>query len=264
MVARPGAFACSDDQLTRIWAAAQYTLRLCMQGLMIDGIKRDRMPWAGDQALSTLANAYALGAGGIVADGLVALGRPVHGYVNGIADYSLWWVVNAELRLRYFGDEAFARREADRLDAFVADLARHAGHDGAFRPAAQRGGFVDTGPGSVFLDWGLALDHGRDAVALQMLWYWALRSAERALDRTRHPGAIRWRDLADTLEATLRDARVARIATDAGRTTSTPGRRFAPPRMRISSRCWPACTTTMRFRQAWPTPCASALPARRS
>ena len=205
VVARPGAFACSDDQLTRIWAAAQYTLRLCMQGLMIDGIKRDRMPWAGDQALSTLANAYALGAGGIVADGLVALGRPVHGYVNGIADYSLWWVVNAELRLRYFGDEAFARREADRLDAFVADLARHAGHDGAFRPAAQRGGFVDTGPGSVFLDWGLALDHGRDAVALQMLWYWALRSAERALARTRHPGAIRWRDLADTLEATLRE-----------------------------------------------------------
>ena len=95
-VDRPGAFACSDDRLTRIWASAQYTLRLCMQGLMIDGIKRDRMPWAGDQALSTLANAFALGDGGIVADGLVALGRPDHGYVNGIADYSLWWVVNAE------------------------------------------------------------------------------------------------------------------------------------------------------------------------
>jgi raffinose/stachyose/melibiose transport system permease protein len=100
VVARPGAFACSDEQLTRIWAAAQYTLRLCMQGLMIDGIKRDRMPWAGDQALSTLANAYALGEGGVVADGLVALGRPDHGYVNGIADYSLWWVVNSDLRMR--------------------------------------------------------------------------------------------------------------------------------------------------------------------
>jgi hypothetical protein len=30
---------------------------MCMQGLMTDGIKRDRMPWAGDQALSTLCNA---------------------------------------------------------------------------------------------------------------------------------------------------------------------------------------------------------------
>ena len=205
VVERPGAFACSDEELTRIWAAAQYTLRLCMQGLMIDGIKRDRMPWAGDQALSTLANAFALGEGGVVADGLVALGRPEHGYVNGIADYSLWQVVNADLRLRCFGDEAFALAEADRLDRFVADLAEHVGHDGVFRPAAQRGGFVDSGPGSVFLDWGLALEHGRDPVALQMLWYWALRSAERVLERTGHPGAARWSELADTLEDTLRE-----------------------------------------------------------
>lgn len=203
VIDRPGAFACSDDQLTRIWAASQYTLRLCMQGLMIDGIKRDRMPWAGDQALSTLANAYALGAGSLVADGLVALGRPDHGYVNGIADYSLWWVVNAELRLRHFGDLAFAETEATRLNAFVADLARHAGDDGVFRPADQPGGFVDSGPGSVFLDWGVALESGRDPVALQMLWYWALRSAQRVLAAARHQNAERWGDLADSLADTL-------------------------------------------------------------
>ena len=202
---RPGAFACSDDRLTRIWTSAQYTLRLCMQGLMIDGIKRDRMPWAGDQALSTLANAFAVGDGGIVADGLVALGRPDHGYVNGISDYSLWWVVNAGLRLRYFAEEAFANREQDRLHAFVEDLARHAGHDGVFRPPSQSGGFVDAGPGSVFIDWGLSLEHGRDSVALQMLWCWALRSAERVLARTGHPGASRWGELASRLEATLRE-----------------------------------------------------------
>ncbi|MET0713902.1 MAG: hypothetical protein ABWY57_03225, partial [Mycetocola sp.] len=203
VIDRPGAFACSDDQLTRIWAASQYTLRLCMQGLMIDGIKRDRMPWAGDQALSTLANAYALGSGGVAADGLVALGHAEHGYVNGIADYSLWWVVNAELRLRYFGDLAFSEAEADRLDAFVADLATHAGEDGVFRPADQPGGFVDSGPGSVFLDWGVALEIGRDPVALQMLWYWALRSAQRVLAAARHTKAARWGDLAASLAATL-------------------------------------------------------------
>ena len=205
VVDRPGAFACSDDRLTRIWASAQYTIRLCMQGLMIDGIKRDRMPWAGDQALSTLANAFAIGDGDVVADGLVALGRPDHGYVNGISDYSLWWVVNADLHLRYFGDDRFARQEQDRLHAFVEDLARHAGHDGVFRPASQPGGFIDSGPGSVFIDWGLSLDHGRDSVALQMLWCWALRSAERVLGRSRHPGSQRWGALATSLEATLRE-----------------------------------------------------------
>ncbi|GAA2042969.1 hypothetical protein GCM10009819_31890 [Agromyces tropicus] len=203
-LARPGAFACSDDRLTRIWASAQYTLRACDQGLMVDGIKRDRMPWAGDQALSTLANAFALGDGGVVADGLVALGRPDHGYVNGIADYSLWWVVNADLYVRYFGDLAFAAREADHVDAFVADLARFADDRGIFRPKAQRGGFVDSGPGSVFLDWGLAIEDGRDPVALQMLWSWALRSAARLLGRVDHRGGARWAALADRVEATVR------------------------------------------------------------
>jgi hypothetical protein len=200
----PGAFACSDEQLTQIWSASQYTLRTCMQGLMIDGIKRDRMPWAGDQALSTLANAYALGQGGVVADGLVALGRPDHGYVNGLADYSLWQVVNAGARLRCFGDLDLARAEADQLDAFVADIARQADADGVFHPERQEDGFSHSGAGSVFLDWGISLDDGRDPVALEMLWLWALRSAGHVLDRCGHPGAVRWRALATTLRSTLR------------------------------------------------------------
>lgn len=203
-VGGPGAFACSDDRLTRIWAVAQYTLRMCAQGLTIDGIKRDRMPWAGDQAMSTLVNAFALGEGGLVADGLVALGQPGHGYVNGIADYSLWWVINVDLAARYFGDLEFLAREASRVDEFVGDLAQHAGADGVFRPPRQSGGFVDAGPGSVFIDWGVELEDGRDAVALQMLWHWALRSAERVLERVGHPGAARWEALAERLAATLR------------------------------------------------------------
>ncbi|WP_345800476.1 hypothetical protein AAIB33_13485 [Microbacterium sp. AZCO] len=200
---RAGAFACSDDRLTRIWAAAQYTLRTCAQGLLVDGIKRDRMPWAGDQALSTLANAFALGAGDVVADGLVALGRPLHGYVNGISDYSLWWLINTDLYLLCFGDPEFAQRRAAHVHAFVADLAEHAGRDAVFRPATQPGGFVDAGPGSVFIDWGVRVEPGRDSVALQMLWYGALRSAQRVLSRAGHDGAVRWGELADRLCDTL-------------------------------------------------------------
>ncbi|QIG39485.1 hypothetical protein G5T42_08300 [Microbacterium sp. 4R-513] len=241
---RAGAFACSDDRLTRIWAAAQYTLRTCAQGLLIDGIKRDRMPWAGDQAMSTLANAFALGAGGLVADGLVALGQPGHGYVNGISDYSLWWVVNADLYVRYFGDTAFVESEAQRVHEFVGDLAQHAGEDGIFRPLRQVGGFVDAGPGSVFIDWGVELEHDRDPVALQMLWYWALRSAERFLERAAHPGSARWAALAEVLRATLRTRAWGRRP-DGGRSTSTrrtPRTRLTP----TSSRCSRASTPVSR------------------
>ena len=114
--------------------------------------------------------------------------------------------MNAGLRLRYFADEAFANREQDRLHAFVEDLARHAGHDGesSVRPPSPAGSST-RGRAPSSSTRGLSLEHGRDSVALQMLWCWALRSAERVLARTGHPGASRWGELASRLEATLRE-----------------------------------------------------------
>nr|WP_246376828.1 hypothetical protein [Conyzicola lurida] len=204
-VARRGAFHCSDHRLNRVWSTSAYTLRLCMQGLVVDGIKRDRMPWAGDQALAVLANAYAFADAPIQRDGLVALGRARDGYVNGIADYSLWWVIAQRDYLEHFGDLEHAAREADHLQAFMEDLAEDVGRDGVFRPRQRAGSFVDAGPGSVFIDWGVTLEEGRDPVALQMLWYRALRSAEHVLAAVGHAGATGWARTADTAAATLHD-----------------------------------------------------------
>lgn len=203
-VPRRGAFLCSDEGLNRIWAVSAYTLRACSQGLTVDGIKRDRMPWIGDQALTLLSNAYAFGDAQIVLDGLRALGRPRTGYVNGISDYSLWWVVSTAAYLRHFGAPDDAASFAAHVEAFVADLARHAGPDGVLRPAEVDGGFVAAGPGAAFIDWGVQVQHGRDLTALQVLWYWALRSAVTVLESAGRP-AGRWAGLAATLRATLRD-----------------------------------------------------------
>ena len=162
-----------------------YTLRLCMQRLMIDGIKRDRMPWAGDQALSTLANAYAFGDEVIARDTSLASGRPRHGYVNGISDYSLWWVINNGFLQRYFGGTKQAtRRRAAEVHRFLVDLARHVGDDGVFRPGVEADSFENAGWGSVFLDWGVDPEPGRDLTALQMLWLWALRTAVDLLSQS--------------------------------------------------------------------------------
>jgi alpha-L-rhamnosidase len=203
-VRQRGAFVCSDDTLNRIWGTSAYTLRCCMQGLMIDGIKRDRMPWAGDQALSTLANAYTFGDATIANDSSTASGLPRRGYVNGISDYSLWWVINNGLLQRYFGDsDDNATRRAAAVHEFMADLSRHTSVNGIFRPAAIADGFADTGAGSIFLDWGVAVEPGRDLTALQMLWVWALRSAADLLDRAAHDAAPRWRQLADDATTTV-------------------------------------------------------------
>jgi hypothetical protein len=45
-----GAFRSNDERLNRIWEVGLYTVKLCMQDCLMDGIKRDRAPWLGDMA----------------------------------------------------------------------------------------------------------------------------------------------------------------------------------------------------------------------
>jgi hypothetical protein len=226
---RRGAFACSDPRLTDIWLTSAYTLRQCMHGLVVDGIKRDRVPWAGDLALSTLANAYSFADTAIVQDSLVALGQPAAGYVNGISDYSLWWLVSHGFYARYFDAERHLTREAERIHRFVETLAQDADADAIFRPKEVAGSFM-----TVFLDWGADVDPSRDSTALQLLWAWALRVAGDVLAIADHSGAGRWQRLWPQVAATLR-ARGWDRPPARGGTTSTAPR--PPRRTPASSRC---------------------------
>ena len=179
-----GAFACSDDRLTRVWMTSALTLRLTMHDLMVDGLKRDRMPWAGDQAVSLAANAYAFADAAIAGRSLSALGRPSVGFINGIADYSLWWVIAIDEHARYFGAD-LSRREAGRVFAQLDYLATFCDERGLLVPAAVEGGTFPPLADAVFIDWGVT----GETTALQALWFWALgsgaRIARRVGDETR-------------------------------------------------------------------------------
>jgi len=52
----PGAFACADPLLGRIWELCSRTTRLCMQDYYEDGLKRDGLLWLGDYRLQYLCN----------------------------------------------------------------------------------------------------------------------------------------------------------------------------------------------------------------
>ncbi|MCP1415564.1 alpha-L-rhamnosidase C-terminal domain-containing protein [Paenarthrobacter sp. A20] len=201
---RRGAFVSSDVQLNRIWSISAYTLRLCMHELMLDGIKRDRMPWMGDQALNTLSNVYSFGDGAIVRDGLVALGQPRHGYINGISDYSLWWLINTFSYHRHFGDVEHLAREKERIHAFAQALSGYADERGIFRPSHEPDTFEDAAEGGIFIDWGVTVDPTRVFTALQILWYWAMKSAADVLAAAGHPGAHLWREKSELIALTLR------------------------------------------------------------
>lgn len=202
-VARRGAFLSSDPVLNEIWDRAALTLRLCTQRLVIDGIKRDRMPWAGDQALNTLANAYALGEGQVVLDGLRALGSPSDGLVNGTLTYSLWWMVNAAEARRYLGlDDALDELAQGAEDLLERLSARIDPASGALR------GDTSEEPTWVFVDWGYEVARDALATSLQLLWYWALRcvialqheAGGRHLSRAEH-----WQEVSERVASTLRE-----------------------------------------------------------
>lgn len=188
-----GAFACSDERLTRIWMTAAYTLRLCMQQVMVDGIKRDRMPWIGDQAVNLLVNAHTFADAGIVRRSFTALGRtpPSEGDINGIVDYSLWWIINHDVYQTYFRDLPYLEEEWLRIEARLESLLRR----------CDKRGYISTSPEEwVFIDWGIEKADGGVLTALQILWFWALSAGSALAERLDYlPAARKYRTLAKRL-----------------------------------------------------------------
>jgi alpha-L-rhamnosidase len=194
-----GAFACSDERLTRIWMHSAFTLRSCMNHLMLDGVKRDRLPWIGDQAVNLAVNAYTFADADIIRRSFTALGR--NGIeasdINGIVDYSLWWIISNDQFQRFFDDPVYLQREWPRLKSAVEFMEKQ----------CDASGYLVPRPGTwLFIDWGISKKKELTNVPLQALWFWALQSAAALADRTQHADdAVRWRSRATTLAATLRE-----------------------------------------------------------
>ena len=90
-----GYFECSDPLVTKIYDTAAYTVHLNMQRYLWDGIKRDRLVWAGDMNTEVAAILSVFGANDVVPKSLdfVRSITPPSDYMNGIPEYSLWWLL---------------------------------------------------------------------------------------------------------------------------------------------------------------------------
>lgn len=189
-VAYRHAFA-ADDELTRIWASAAYTVRLCRITFLVDGIKRDRLPWGGDLAVSLLSNAAVFGDAEPVRLTLTLLGRDiiVRGHANGILDYSLWVAICHELLLdHYEGQEPFVRRRLPTIARILDWFAERAGADGGLiRPKDDEW---------CFIDW----VQGEKSTALNLLGYRAFSAGIRIAERFGDTAAAdRWRTARNAL-----------------------------------------------------------------
>ena len=194
-----GAFASSDPILDKIWMHSAYTLRSCMHhDFLLDGMKRDRLPWAGDLAISLLSNAYTFADASIVARSLTVLGRAgiAEKDINGFIDYSLWWIICNDLYQTYFGDMQFLHREWNRIELAVENLLSRCDHRGLL--------VIDKEirKDMVFIDW---VDVEK-MVPLQVLWWWALDRATSIANRIGcSENATKWSVLRDEVRNILLD-----------------------------------------------------------
>ena len=115
---RLGDFRCSDERLNDIFETAVRTVHLCCQNYLWDGIKRDRLVWAGDMHPETLAILSVFGAASVLPETLdyLAAVTPPDAWMNTMPTYTLWWIRNLAEWVRYTGDTAFAEKHADYLE----------------------------------------------------------------------------------------------------------------------------------------------------
>ena len=192
-----GAFAVpADPELMEIWGRSAWTLRLCMQEFLVDGIKRDRLPWAGDLAVSLLGNAFSFGDAGIVRDTLSVLGavsaRVAH--VNTIADYTLWHIISHDLYQLYFRDPAFLALEYPRIADNLDFLLSLRDERGFLRKRKDDWFFIDWVPGD-------------KETAVQILFVRALKAGANLAERMGDPAsAALWKKEAQELAKRVREA----------------------------------------------------------
>ncbi|HIZ24421.1 MAG TPA: alpha-L-rhamnosidase [Candidatus Gallimonas intestinigallinarum] len=138
-----GSFACSDETINRIYDTAAYTVQLCAQRYIWDGIKRDRLVWVGDLYPEVCALLSVCNDDGCVPDSLdfVRAETPLPGWMNNYPMYSMWWIMIVEEYYRRTGNLAWVTAQRD----YFYDLLRQI--DGCI---AQDGDFDFGGN---FVDW---------------------------------------------------------------------------------------------------------------
>ena len=93
---RIGSFKCSDKLINDIFDTAAHTVELCMQTMIWDGIKRDRLVWIGDMHPETRAICALYGNDEIInrtLDFEKEQSPMPGGWMNGFPQYSMWWIV---------------------------------------------------------------------------------------------------------------------------------------------------------------------------
>ncbi len=186
-----GSFTSSDPLLNRIYDTAAYTVHLNMQRYLWDGIKRDRLVWAGDMNTELATILAVFGDQDVVRKSLdfVKDLTPAAEAMNGIFSYNLWWLLCHYDLYMGTGDYDYLKAQKDYLGALLLRYANYIGEDGA-----------ETLPGWRFFDWPTKAEPAKTHAGLQGLLRLAmLRGGELMKTLGESETALRCYEAADKL-----------------------------------------------------------------
>ena len=173
-----GNFNSNDEFLNQIWKTGAYTVHLCLQDYLWDGIKRDRLVWIGDMHVETVVLSHIFGYTPTIEKSLdfVRDNTPLPGWMNGISSYSLWWIIIQEYWFFMFSKKNYLQQQKEYLKGLTQQIIRCVDTNGK-----------EILPETRFLDWSTA--ENKDAIhsGLQALLYWALSCAENLLREINEP-----------------------------------------------------------------------------
>ena len=149
-----GSFRCSDPLLNQIWETSAWTLKLCMQDYIWDGVKRDQLVWMGDLLPELIACATIFGHQKAVEKSLDFLRdeTPLPNMMNGCGTYSFWWIIGQHYWYRRFGSLEYLKEQHSYLKGLVTHLSGMVADDGTLN---FKGGYQ-------LLDWatGISVNDG--------------------------------------------------------------------------------------------------------
>lgn len=128
-----GSFQCSDPLVNRIYDTAAYTVHLNMQRYLWDGIKRDRLVWAGDMntELATILSVF--GPNPVVTESLdlVREVTPTDANMNGLSSYNLWWLLCHYEWYMHTGDYEYLRAQKEYIAALMTRYVTYVDENGS-------------------------------------------------------------------------------------------------------------------------------------
>lgn len=116
-----GSFTSDNEELNKIFEVATRTAKLCVLDYIVDGIKRDRLVWAGDLLVELKSLNYLYGVLPEVEKTLLFLEEtnPMPTFIQNMPTYSMWYLACVNEYFKMVGFNSFVKQRKEYIELIL-------------------------------------------------------------------------------------------------------------------------------------------------